>query len=242
MPAIKLTQGIADEIRQRYAVGDVSQPHLACEYGLSQSSVGRIVTGQAWTGGVPAWTKGKKRGPQSPDHIAKRFANGAGAQKGKAQTPEARRAAAEGRRGRKRSYSSVKAEITRRKWAEGIYDDKFKRQAKFVYNGIGMRSNWERLAAERFDAAGIRWEYEPRRFRLPTGQYYHPDFHLPDADLWVEVKGYATFNALSKFDMFVGLGHNAVLVTGQNDDEFLEEVDGVVAVMTGDVTVSEATT
>ena len=242
MPAVKLTQEIADEIRQRYSAGSVSQPQLAREYGLSQSSVGRIVTSQAWIGGVPAWTRGKKRGPQSPEHVAKRFANGAGAQKGKAQSPEAVRAAAEARRGRKRAYSPVKAEITRQKWADGVYDALFKRQAKFVYNGIGMRSNWERLAAAQFDERGIQWEYEPKRFRLPTGHHYHPDFYLPDLGLWIEVKGYATLNALAKFDMFVGLGHNAVLVTGQNDAEFLKELEDVIAVMTGDVTVSEATT
>jgi hypothetical protein len=184
--------------------------------------------------------KGHKFGPQSPEHIAKRFANGAGAQKGKRQSPEHVEKCRQIRIGKKLNVS--RSEQTCKQWAAGVYDDLFKRQAKFVYNGIGMRSNWERLAAGRFDAAGIRWEYEPRRFRLPTGQYYHPDFYLPDADLWVEVKGYTTFNALSKFDIFVGLGHNAVLVTGQNDDEFLEEVEGVVAVMTGDVTVSEGTT
>lgn len=184
--------------------------------------------------------KGHKFGPQSPEHIAKRFANGAGAQKGKAQTPEAVRAAAEARRGRRRAYSPIKAEITKQKWADGTYDALFKRQAKFVYNGTGMRSNWERLAAAKFDECEIRWEYEPKRFRLPTGQYYHPDFYLPDLDLWVEVKGYTTFNALTKFDLFVGLGHKAVLATGQTDAEFLKELEELV--MTGDVTVSEATT
>lgn len=184
--------------------------------------------------------KGHKFGPQSPEHIAKRFANGAGAQKGKAQTSEAIRAAAEARRGRKRTYSLVKADITRQKWADGTYDALFRRQAKFVYNGIGMRSNWERMAAARFDEQNIRWEYEPKRFRLPTGQHYHPDFWLPDLNLWVEVKGYATFNALAKFDLFTGMGYNAVLVTGQNDDEFLKELEELV--MTGDVVVTESST
>jgi len=102
-----------------------------------------------------------------------------------------------------------------------------------------MRSNWERMAAAFFDENKIVWNYEPRKFRLPTGQYYYPDFHLPDLGLWVEVKGYATYNALAKFDLFTGMGHNAVLVTGQNDAEFLKELEELV--MTGDVVVTEAT-
>jgi len=175
--------------------------------------------------------KGHKFGPQSPEHIAKRFANGAGAQKGKKQTPEHIAAAAATRIGKKFSPERVEQRRTetQRRWAAGLYDDKFKRQAKFVYaDGTPMRSNWERLAAAFFDGEGLSWEYEPRKFRLPTGQYYWPDFYLPELDLWVEVKGFATYNALAKFDLFCGLGYRAVLVTGQNDAEFLEELKAQV--------------
>lgn len=176
--------------------------------------------------------KGHKFGPQSPEHIARRFAAGAGAQRGVKQSPEAIRAAAEARRGQKRIYSPVKAEQTRQRWADGVYDDKFKRQARFIYNDIGMRSNWERLAAAYFDEIGLEWRYEPRRFVLPSKRHYYPDFYLPQLDLWVEIKGFATHIATSKFDEFVGLGHVAVWVTGQSDAEFLEELKAQVKEVT----------
>lgn len=202
---------------------------LSAEFNLGQTQISNIITGKTWTerrGGVQ---KGHKFGPQSPDHVAKRFANGAGTRKGHKQTPEHIEKCRQKRIGKKINVKDRSRQV-RQQWANGVYDELFKRQAKFIYaNGTPMRSNWERLAAACFDEHGIRWEYEPRRFWLPTGQYYHPDFWLPDLNLWVEIKGYATFNALAKFDMFVGLGHKAVLVTGQSDAEFLKSVEELFA-------------
>lgn len=232
---VKLTQEIAEEIRRRYSAGGITQQQLADLHGVAQTKISDIIRMKTWTGKPIGVRKGHKFGPQSPEHIAKRFAAGAGAQKGKKQSPEHVEKCRQLRVGKKINKKDWPEEI-RRRWGAGVYDDKFTRQARFIYNGIGMRSNWERLAAARFDEAGLRWEYEPRKFRLPTGQYYHPDFHLVDQDLWVEVKGYATFNALTKFDLFVGMGHDAVLVTGQTDAEFLEELEG--AVMSGDITAA----
>lgn len=171
--------------------------------------------------------KGHRFGPQSPEHIAKRFAAGAGAQKGKKQSPEHVEKCRLSRVGKKLVVTPARSAAIRKQWADGVHDDHFKRQARFIYNDIGMRSNWERLAAEHFDRIGLEWQYEPRKFRLPTGQYYWPDFYLPQIDLWVEIKGYATFNALTKFDLFTGLGHRAVLVTGKTDAEFLQELNSV---------------
>ncbi|QDF18600.1 endonuclease [Gordonia phage Pupper] len=219
-----MNQQLAQAIRDRYAAGGVSQTSLAVEFGISQSSVARIVSGQAWTGKKGGTPKGHKFGPQSPEHIAKRFANGSGAQRGKKQTPEHIKAAADARRGKKLDPSGVeqRRQETLRRWSTGVYDQLFQRNARFAYaDGTMMRSNWERLAAEYFDDLGLEWQYEPRKFRLPTGQYYWPDFYLPQLDLWVEVKGFATFNAVAKFDLFVGLGHNAAFVTGTDDVDFL---------------------
>jgi hypothetical protein len=57
------------------------------------------------------------------------------------------------------------------------------------YAGCRFRSRLEARWAVFFDHLGIRWEYEPQGFELPSGARYLPDFHLPDLDLWVEVKG-----------------------------------------------------
>lgn len=174
--------------------------------------------------------KGHKFGPQSPEHIAKRFAAGAGARKGVSQSPEHVEKCRQLRIGKKLNVD--RSEQIRKLWVDGVYDGNFKRQAKFVYNGIGMRSNWERLAAAYFDEVGLKWQYEPRRFVLPSKRHYYPDFYLPQLDLWVEIKGFATYVATTKFDEFVGLGHNAVWVTGQTDAEFLEELKAQVEEVT----------
>lgn len=57
------------------------------------------------------------------------------------------------------------------------------------YAGCRFRSRLEARWAVFFDQLGIRWEYEPQGFELPSGQRYLPDFYLPQSHLWVEVKG-----------------------------------------------------
>lgn len=57
------------------------------------------------------------------------------------------------------------------------------------YNGYRFRSRLEARWAVFFDAAGIKYEYEPEGFDLGNGIYYLPDFYLPELDVWCEVKG-----------------------------------------------------
>lgn len=236
----KINQQIADEIRQRYSAGEITQKQLATEYGIAQSKISAVITGQTWIGKRGGWPKGKSRPPQTPAHIAKRFANGAGAQVGVKQTPEHIEKCRQLRIGKKINCPNRSAQI-REQWGRGVYDELFKRNTRFIYKSahgdVGMRSNWERLAAAHFDKLGLPWEYEPRKFRLPTGQYYWPDFYLPSLNRYIEIKGFCTFNAMAKFDLFVGLGHDAVLVTGQTDVEFLEELRDAVFLQVKEVTV-----
>lgn len=56
------------------------------------------------------------------------------------------------------------------------------------YKGYRMRSRLEARWACFFDALGVPWEYEKEGFDL-DGLWYLPDFWLPDADCWVEIKG-----------------------------------------------------
>jgi hypothetical protein len=60
---------------------------------------------------------------------------------------------------------------------------------RYPYCGIDFRSSWEVRVAKAFDALGIAWVYEPRRFFLGRRSYL-PDFYLPTEDTWWEVKGY----------------------------------------------------
>jgi hypothetical protein len=60
------------------------------------------------------------------------------------------------------------------------------------YASIQFKSRLEASWAYWFDLHGqfgIRWEYEKRAFRFDDGTEYLPDFWLPDAKAWVEVKG-----------------------------------------------------
>ena len=58
-----------------------------------------------------------------------------------------------------------------------------------IYNGYRFRSRLEARWAVFFDSIGIRYEYEPEGFVGCYGEYYLPDFYLPDHDVYVEVKG-----------------------------------------------------
>lgn len=55
------------------------------------------------------------------------------------------------------------------------------------YNGYKFRSRLEARWAVFFDAAGIKYEYEPEGFELSCGRYL-PDFYLPDFKIYVEIK------------------------------------------------------
>lgn len=58
------------------------------------------------------------------------------------------------------------------------------------YNGYRFRSRLEARWAVFFDAAGVKYEYEPEGFEVTFGKTYRylPDFYLPEYDVWVEVK------------------------------------------------------
>lgn len=55
------------------------------------------------------------------------------------------------------------------------------------YGGCRFRSRLEARWAVAFDAAGLRWDYEPQGYVI-NGRPYLPDFYLPQAGCWVEIK------------------------------------------------------
>ena len=54
---------------------------------------------------------------------------------------------------------------------------------------IWLRSSYEVRIATILDKLLIKWYYEPRSFDLGN-HFYHPDFYLPEYDIWWEVKGW----------------------------------------------------
>ena len=59
-----------------------------------------------------------------------------------------------------------------------------------VYKGYRFRSRLEARWAFFFTEIGWKWKYEPEGFNLEDGDYYLPDFYLPDIckGTWFEVK------------------------------------------------------
>lgn len=57
-----------------------------------------------------------------------------------------------------------------------------------IYAGHKFRSRLEARWAVYFDAANLKWEYEPEGFEFDDGTRYLPDFWLPQVKMWAEVK------------------------------------------------------
>lgn len=57
------------------------------------------------------------------------------------------------------------------------------------YRGTAFRSRLEASWAAHFDVRQMPWQYEPEGFTLSDGTNYLPDFYLPTARAWAEVKG-----------------------------------------------------
>ena len=56
------------------------------------------------------------------------------------------------------------------------------------YRGYRFRSRLEARWAVYFDAIGLEWQYEIEGFVLENGDYYLPDFYLPQVAMWAEAK------------------------------------------------------
>jgi hypothetical protein len=93
------------------------------------------------------------------------------------------------------------------------------------YKGYQFRSRLEARWAVFFDHLGIEWTYEDQGYEV-EGHRYLPDFWLPRAHCWVEVKGdpdglrkehrrmCAILGANSPLRGFVA-GHSALIVLGE---------------------------
>lgn len=66
-----------------------------------------------------------------------------------------------------------------------------------------FRSSWEANVARVFNTIGLVWKYEPRRFSLPSGKSYCPDFQL-ETGAFIEVKGFLRQADADRMDEFRG--------------------------------------
>jgi hypothetical protein len=77
------------------------------------------------------------------------------------------------------------------------------------YDGHLFRSRLEARWAFVFNYMGVPYQYEPEQFTLPDGRGYIPDFFLPAAGTWIEIKGDAIPAEISD------KAHGLYLLTGQ---------------------------
>ena len=88
------------------------------------------------------------------------------------------------------------------------------------YNGYKFRSRLEARWAVFFDAATIKYEYEPEGYELTDDVRYLPDFYLPDEDIFVEVKASreSAFFEIKKALKFVRSANKPLLLLSNMPD------------------------
>lgn len=126
-----------------------------------------------------------KRAPYGRVHSVDTRAKLSAAHLGMKHTPESRAKMSASKKGRSFHSLEWRAQVSSKlRGRPARFPNK-----RFYYKGCAFRSSWELRVAQAFDALGVRWEYESRRFDLGS-QTYAPDFYLPDGDCYWEVKGY----------------------------------------------------
>ena len=92
-----------------------------------------------------------------------------------------------------------------KKVLDGTWHMQFRHQRIFRYKGYVLQSTWEYLYARFLDREGIPWERASKAFKYfyeGKERLYHPDFYLPDKDLFIEIKGVETDQDRAKWAAF----------------------------------------
>ena len=70
------------------------------------------------------------------------------------------------------------------------------------YGDMCLKSSYEMEFVNRLEFLNIKFEYEPKRFKLTKiNKTYVPDFYLPEYDLWVEIKGWIKEKDIEKITL-----------------------------------------
>ena len=141
-------------------------------------------------------------------------------------TEESRKLA--GERQKKRRHSPETREKMRRSAVASHASESRKPRADHFWlwsgyhRGIWMRClNSEGVFARELDSAGVKWVYEPEKFKLSWCTYL-PDFYLPEFDIWVEVKGWVDELSQRKIDSFRSETGKTLVVVLQEELSSLE--------------------
>lgn len=84
---------------------------------------------------------------------------------------------------------------------------------------MNFRSSWEVNIAEILEALDIPFDYEPRRFYFRRErESYLPDFYIPSADVWIEVKGWYDNRSRRRQFLFNKYNKDQVLFMVKEDE------------------------
>lgn len=89
---------------------------------------------------------------------------------------------------RSRIRATISAKIMDETW-----HCSFAKRRKHAYGGAAFDGTWELKFAQWCDANAVHWERNTRSFPycFERSRQYTPDFYLPDANCYVEIKGWA---------------------------------------------------
>lgn len=88
---------------------------------------------------------------------------------------------------------------------DGTWHNSFSKRRIHEYRGEKLDGTWELKLAMWFDEHGITWERNKRRFPYHfdgKDRWYTPDFYIPAADCYVEVKGWRVPKDEAKWKQF----------------------------------------
>ncbi len=128
-------------------------------------------------------------------------------------------------RGADPEYRKQLSERTTREWRSGRkklspHSVNNRYGTPTLYKDILMRSKFESKIALMLDNFGIKWEYELKAFYLKElNCVYHPDFYLPEFDIWLEGKFTEDINKYPELKKAYALrdqGFNVTVVTNKD--------------------------
>ena len=105
-------------------------------------------------------------------------------------------------------------EVISRKIAANEWHNSFSRCRRHTYAGESFDGTWELKLAMLFDSIGMHWQRNKQSFPYTyqgKERHYTPDFYMPDADCYVEVKGWKTPKDEMKWEHFP---HTLIVLSG----------------------------
>ena len=102
----------------------------------------------------------------------------------------------------------VKEKISRsclKRSQEGTWYTSLAKDMHIQYKGEDLHGSWELKYAQYLDSKNIVWLRNKERFLYvykDKQHYYTPDFYLPDANEYIEIKGYKTGKDYAKWKQF----------------------------------------